>query len=279
MPVATRKSFYDVVTAAVADIIQYGFDSEERVNRWLERIDAAARASLIPEAQMVEILRTTLARTFRRATALPHLKRIHQGVSTFTLANVKPKLRAELQRHIMASAQLIKLNRMEMIAQTKRRFAGWASSIPPGGTEVAKRAEVKDTIRRGMSGLSFVERRCLTDQGLKLVSSINSIIAADGGAIAMRWHHVHQRGGGYTPRPEHVARDKKVYLIRDSWAHARGLVKPGPAGYLDQITQPAEEVSCRCSGQFLYSVGALPADMVTAKGREQLAAAQKTMAA
>ena len=96
------------------------------------------------------------------------------------------------------------------------------------------------------------------------------MIAVDGGAIAGRWHHVKRGPPSYDARPEHVARDGKVYLLRGSWALQRGFVKPGSVGFSDQITQPGEEIFCSCWYEFIYALRDLPRDMLTAKGKEAL---------
>ena len=145
--------------------------------------------------------------------------------------------------------------------------------MPAGGSRVTDRRETKYDVTKSLKQLPFEERRVIIDQGHKLTSSINDVIAKDGGAIAMRWHS-HWREINYDYRKDHKARDEKVYLIRGSWAHEKGFVKPGPAGYLDEITQPAEEPFCRCYGSYIYSVRKLPEDMVTAKGREAMEAAR-----
>jgi hypothetical protein len=49
-------------------------------------------------------------------------------------------------------------------------------------------------------------------------------------------------------------------------------MKPGPDGYTDQITQPAEEVNCRCYYEYIYNLADLPDEMLTEKGRKDLAA-------
>ena len=68
-----------------------------------------------------------------------------------------------------------------------------------------------------------------------------------------------------------------MYLIRDSWAHKKGLVKPGPQGFTDDITAPGEEIFCSCSYVYLYSLSQLPPSMITAKGREALKGAKDAM--
>jgi hypothetical protein len=197
---------------------------------------------------------------------------IHKGVSRFTIERLKPKLRAELDRRIMASSSLIKLNRKQMMEQTRQRFAGWSTSIPIGGSRAVDKREVAANLKKSFSALSFDTRRVLIDQGHKLTSELNNIIAVDGGAIAGIWKS-HFRQAGYNARPDHAARDGKFYAIRDSWAMKAGLMNKG-AGYTDEMTKPGEEVFCRCAMQFVYALRDLPPEMLTHKGETALATAQ-----
>jgi hypothetical protein len=262
-------TFYEVLSAAINDLMLHGFDSRERLDSWMKQLAGAAQRSLVPEYVLQNTLKSVLERTYTRATTLNALVKVDPKVSAFTLSQVKPRLRAELDRRILASASLIKLNREASIARTLQRFAGWSTSIPAGGTEAGKRAEVKSTIRRGIAGLGFEERRVIVDQGHKLVASINELIAVDGGSIAAIWKHVRE-GGGYQARPEHEARDGKVFLLRDSWAIRDGLVKLAGREYTDQVEQPAALPFCRCSWSFLFSLRDMPSDMLTKAGKEAL---------
>lgn len=264
-----KSKFYDVLTAAISDLAVHGYDSAERVAYWTEEIRKAAQGAMKTTAQMGEMLRHALGAVFRRQVGnLGALKR-HPGVSRFTIEKVMPHLRAELDRRIMASANLIKLNREEAIEKTLRRFQGWATSIPAGGAAEPEKARTRKDLRKGLASLPFVERRVLVDQGHKLGAAVNATIAEGGGAIAARWHS-NWRQPGYDYRVDHKERDQHVYLIRDSWAAKKGLVKPGSAGYTDQITQPAEEPFCRCSYVYLYNLRQLPESMITAKGKAEL---------
>jgi hypothetical protein len=62
--------------------------------------------------------------------------------------------------------------------------------------------------------------------------------------------------------------------VRGCWAVEKGLIKPGPAGYTDEITRPAEEPFCGCYYRYLYNLRDLPANMLTEKGKEALQAAR-----
>lgn len=264
-----QKALFNVLTAAVADFTANGYDSEERVAYWSARIRRAAEQDGASDAEVDRMARDHLGTAYRRLVDRGELLKAHGGVSRFTLDNVRPQLRAELERRIRASANLIKLNRNDAIAKTLQRFQGWATSVPKGGSDATHKGETKVEIRKAMQQLPFASRRVLIDQGHKLVASVSEVVAQGGGAIALIWRS-HWRQAGYNYRPDHKERDGKVYLMRGSWAAERGLVKSGAAGYYDAVTAVAVEPFCRCQAQYLYALRDLPEDMVTERGREEL---------
>lgn len=269
------EDFYRVLTDAINDLAEHGFDTAERVARWQEALRRAAEATLTPPHVMAERVHRAMRDVYRRMVDHHGLLRYHQGIERWTIEKLKPELRRELDKRILASADLIRLNRQQSIAQTLRRFSGWATSIPAGGTDAVGRVKLKDEVRKPLARLPFEERRVAVDQGHKLLNSLNTIVAVDQGAIAGVWRS-HWRQANYDYREPHKERDGHVYLVRDNWAKNQGLVKPGPDGYADEITQPGEEVFCRCWWQWLYSLRSLPDDMLTAKGRETLEATRVT---
>lgn len=272
--VGRKQGFYETLNEAISDLAKNGFDSQQLIEYWVNRLRQTAYSSLTPEHQMEQWLREVLASTYKKMIDSGNIAQFHQGIDRFTLDKIKPHLRPELDRRIMASANLIKLNREEAIETTLRRFQGWATSIPKGGSKVADKPKARKYIKKAIRNVSFEERRVLIDQSAKLVASINDIVAKDGGAIAGVWHHTGKRAG-YDPRPEHLKRNGEIFLIRNSWAHKQGLVKPNRNGYTDQIEQPAEFVFCSCSYDYLYNLSQLPRDMLTKKGEEALAAARQ----
>lgn len=269
-------TFADTIRAAVDEFARNGYDSETRLADWLVRIRASAQEDLIPEAQVEDELRQSLTTIYQRLIERGDIMRRNPGVDRFTVERIRPQLRAELQRRIMASADLIKLNRQEAIEATLRRFSGWALSVPPGGLgDRPGRREAVDLTRKELTKLGFQTRRVAIDQGHKFVSNLSQMVAQDGGALAAIWHQHYTR----YPRHTHKQRDGKVYLIRDSWAHKAGLVKPGPAGYTDQVTQPGEEIYCHCTFEYLFGFRKLPPEMITELGQERLQAVRAAIAA
>jgi hypothetical protein len=270
-------NFYFILNEAVNDLAQNGFDSQERVTYWTKRLREAANNAMAPSWKMDEMLRSVLAMTYKRMIEGGQVAQYHQGVARFTIDRVRPQLRAELDRRIMASASLIRLNRDEAIENTLRRFQGYATSIPAGGSRSTDKPDAKKDIKKAVKGLPFVERRVLIDQGHKLVAAINDIIATDGGAIAALWRHTGKRAG-YDPRPEHIARakaGKNIFAIRNNWALKAGFMTKGPNGYTDEIEQPGEFVFCSCSYEYIYSLSELPKEMITKKGLETLKAVRE----
>jgi hypothetical protein len=270
MAVDRKKNFNATVTDAINDMLEHGFDSMGRVDDWQDAIRHAADESLPPEDKMTAMLRDGLTDIYEGLVNKGKIVERHPGLSLFTVNDLKPELRKLLDSRIMASANLIKLNRKQAIDKTLQRFSGWASSIPQGGTDQQKRAKVKGDMGKALKSLPFEERRVLIDQGHKLTSSINEVVAIGGQAIAARWRS-HWRQAGYDYREDHRERDQEVYLLEDTWATRAGLVKPGNKGYYGQkSTKAGEEVFCRCFIVWIYALRDLPDSMLTVKGKNEL---------
>lgn len=267
MSLRLRKAVQD----AIKDFQVNGFDGAHRLDSWLRLL----RQIAIEEAPRADEIRNRVTAAmnmyYRRQTSYAVMAKRHRGVNRFTLKNIEPSLRPELNQRIQSSAQLIKLNRDQAIEKTLQRFAGWASSVPDGGSRTVERGEVKQDILKPLKQLSYEERRVNIDQGHKLMANIDAVVAKQTGAIAAVWHS-HWRQPGYDYRPDHKERDQRIYLLRSSWEVEQGYVKPGPAGYLDAITQPGEEVFCRCYVVYLNNMRDLPDDMLTERGRAALEA-------
>ncbi len=267
--VSGRRAFDDLVAAAIADIEEHGFDSQSRVDEWLAKLRIAAQRAMTPARELEDLLNRSLRSIYAAQVDRGGLLKMTPGVPRYTIANVKPKLRRELDRRIMASANLIKLNRQASIEKTLQRMSGWMSSVPAGGSDAVNRREVKADIKKALSQLPYEERRVLIDQGHKLVATLSNIVAVDGGAIAGQWHS-HFRQANYDYRPDHKERDNKVYAVRGSWAIERGLINKGD-GYTDEMTAPGEEVFCRCFMTWFFALRDLPGDMLTKDGKNELA--------
>lgn len=276
--VPTRgQSYFDVLTAAIDDMTEHGYDSPERVAYWMGELRRAAERTLRSGAQMEQDLRDALAQVYRRMVERGGVAQYHSGVGRFTIEKLRPQLRAELDRRIVASANLIRLNKEEAVQKTLRRFSGWATSVPRGGSDVHDKREERAEIRKPLAQVKFQERRVVIDQGHKLISNISDIVAVDGGAIGGFWFS-HYRQAGYDYREDHKDRDGKFYAIRGSWAVEQGLVRRGE-DWQDAITKPAEEPFCRCKYRYVYALRDVPAEYLTNKGRDALAEARKKIAA
>jgi gas vesicle protein len=278
-----RPTYYEVLTAAIADIDSNGYDSAERIEYWAEQIKRAAERSMKSMEDVERMVRDAMAAVFRKQVDLGGVLRLNPGVKAFTLERIRPSLHAELSRRVAASIDLIRLNRPTAIAKAQARFRGWATSIPSGGAPKSGKARTdkvkqKTEFRKSVAQMPFEERRVLIDQSQKLFSAINTIVAVNGGAIGAVWHS-HKAQRGYDGRKEHNARDGKFFLVRDSWAHKAGLVKPSAYGYTDDIEQPGEFVFCRCYYQYVYSLRSVPSDALTARGVEALAEARRKVTA
>ena len=272
-----QLTYYQAITYAINDIAQTGYDSADRVAYWTEIIRRAALRSLKPEAQVEQDIKDVLTAAFVKQVDGGAVLRTNPGVKAFTLQMIRPELHAELSRRIAASVDLIKLNRPVAIEKTLRRFQGWATSLPPGKPADVQRQKTKLEVKKALSQLPFEERRVLIDQSHKLVAAINTTVAVNGGAVGAEWmSHLAQRG--YNGRPAHNARNGKFFLLRNSWAHEAGLVRPNENGYTDEVEQPAQLPFCRCHWVWRYSLKSVPKDCLTKKGEEALHQARAKVA-
>lgn len=262
-------TFYETLTEAVNDFIENGFDSQERLDYWIKRIRDSALAELIPDYKIQEELEKHLHSAYTRLVTKGGL--VNKNVSRFTVDRLTPKLRDELDRRILTSANLIKLNRQEAISNVLRRFTGWATSIPIGGSDAVDRMAEKKNIRKSLGKVSFDQRRVIIDQTHKLVSNIKDIVAIDTGAIAAKWHS-HWRQSNYNYRKDHKERDEKIYVIKNGWAYQKGYIR-AENGFTYDITQPGEEVFCRCNYTYLYNLRQVK-NLLTKKGELALQSAK-----
>lgn len=269
------KSYYQIITAAVADFAQYGFDSLARLEAWMRRIKESAQRGMISERELTGQLTKSLEAEYTKLVDRGGIERKHKGVSRFTVDKLKPQLRAELDRRIMASTALIRLNRDRAVDHTLQRFGGWASSVPPNGVPAEARTKVKQDVAKSLKQLPFEERRVIIDQGHKLNSAINNIVAVAGGAIACVWHS-HAGEINYKFRPEHKARNDKVYAIKDNWAIQKGLMNNGDGIYED-MDAVGQLPFCRCYLTYIYHIRDLPEEMITQKGKDTLEEIRKRL--
>ena len=124
--------FLRILTQAVTDLTEHGYDDVARIEGWLEKLRAALGKALMPQERMEEKLREGLRAIFDKLVEQKRVLDRHPGVAAFTLENVKPELHEELDRRIRASADLIRLN----ARRRSRRRCG----ASPGGRRACRRA-------------------------------------------------------------------------------------------------------------------------------------------
>jgi hypothetical protein len=261
------KSFNDTVIAAIADLSLHGFDGLSRLQKWQRELQYAAErdsGQAQIDARLVDHLGRIYAQQITHKGALKRHK-----IAAWRLENVSPKLRNELDRRIMAAAQLIKLNRQAMIQKTLQRFSGWSTSLPMGGSDDVDKRDVAEDIKKSFRALPFEERRIVINTSHQLKANLDDIIAKENGAIAGIWKCRHT--GNYENRKSHLDRENKVYFVRESWALSDRFAKLAGHQYTDEITAPAQEIYCSCVYVWLYSIRDLPDECITQKGREVMA--------
>ena len=233
--------------------------------RWMRELHSAAERQAQSADKTDTKVKEHLTRIFAQQILRKGALKRHT-IAAWKLENLTPKLRNELDKRILASAQLIKLNREEMIQKTLQRLSGWATSLPIGPNLDVNKREEADNIRKSFKQLPFTERRVVIDQSFKFKASLDDIIAKENGAIAGIWKCRHT--ANYSNRKDHLERENKVYFVRGNWAIQDGYVKLAGHEYMDEITAPGQEIYCSCVYVWLYSIKKLPEECITNKGKE-----------
>ena len=259
---ATIETFSDVLRRAIADFEEHGFDSEDRLEKWQTQL---LLSDFRHSAITSENLKRTLTSIYNAQVTNGGLLKVHK-MPVWKFNMIGTKLQNELQRRIMASAQLIKMNREDMVQKTLKRFSGWATSVPIGGSKAVEKRETTEAIKKSLKALPYEERRVMIDQAAKFKASLSNIVATESGAIAGMWKS-RFRAPGYDYRPDHKERDGHIFVLRGNWALEKGLMKLDGRQYTDEITMPAEEVFCQCRYKYMYNLRELPDEMLTEKGR------------
>jgi hypothetical protein len=267
-------TFTQTINEIIAEVMKYGFDTEQRLKNLTFKLKIAFIKSTKSELELQGQIREQLGKTFNKLLNQKNL--VHPEVKSFTLQSIKPKLRAELEKRILASADLIKYRKEESTARVLKDFQGWMTSVPKGGTKSPAVKKQGNKLKKLTQTENYYQRRISIDQASKLNSAIKEIVAVDEGAIAGIWHSKGEDEPNYDARQDHLERARKIYIVRDSWADKQGFIKP-IWGYTDEITKPAEEVNCRCSYQYIFSLRKLPEDYLTVKGKNALESAKKQL--
>ena len=267
------QSFQRVLTEAVADLRQNGYDSKARMEKWTRALRKAAEKSVGTEEMMEYEIKRALRNTYTKQVTGGMIAK-GQGIPSHKVTNLSPALRRQLNRRINAAADLIKLNRDQSIAKTLQRFSGWATSQEPGTVTPEKVREIKEEIAKPIRSQPFEKRRVIIDQTAKLNGSMNYLIANENQAIAVMWNANASRPN-YNHRKEHLARDGKFFALQDSWAYQKGLINKG-AGVYEDIDGFGVLPFCSCRGRWIYHLDQLPDGMLTAKGRDFIESKQGT---
>lgn len=261
-----KERLIDLIRESVRDFVEKGW-SLALMRFWQKRLEQSLftyRDTSEPERRLAK----SLSELFDRKTRPNALVKIHPGIDKFTLSRISPNLRGELDRRIMASADLIRLNRTQAIERTLQRFAGWSTSVPSTGSAITDIRETAAHIAKPLRSLPFEERRLFIDQGHKMISNVQYTLALQTEAIAVRWNS-QWRQINYDFREEHKERDGKVYALRGNWAIEAGFMNEGE-GYLEDEELFGELINCRCFGTYYRNLRDLPTEMLTKKGREEL---------
>jgi hypothetical protein len=159
----------------------------------------------------------------------------------------------------------------DQIGQFQAMLREFLDRVPSGGTkDKAIKGRIAG-IKKELRSLAKWDLLFCTYKARNFPAEIEHIFVLTGNPLAAIWRYSDlDAQGEYQKTYNHQQRDGRVYAVRGCWAIEKGLMKVGPAGYLDAISRPGQELGCMCSFQWVTGVRRLPRDMITDKGRSEL---------
>jgi len=181
----------------------------------------------------------------------------------------KAELEAEAKRGGTKSAFVPPYKQVPVYEEYKvRQELPVSAQRPHGEYERAKFEKAYAGMKEPVESLKYKERRVAIDQGHKLAAAIASVNAQSNSAIAFTWRQHFTKN----PRERHTELDGEVFPIKNSWAYEQGLIQGAKGKYKfveDLPSQPAEEVYCRCTADYVFNLRELyrrAPHLLTAKG-------------
>ena len=261
------NSYYQVLSAAVEDVLSKGYCGPTQIGLWQQRLKDSIEETFKGDSSVT--LARTLSNAFERLIVRRGIARFHVGLSASTFGRLEPVLRNELVDRLLGAQALLRLREEEATLSSLRKFSGWAMTIPRGGAKPFERALKKAEIKKPLASLPFESGRAIAAQGEALQVAFNEIISREGKALCAEWHS-RWRQPGYAYRDDHKDRDLKFFAFKDSWAAKQGLLVPLPS--VDSVTFPGQERGCRCFHRYFYTLESLPREVLSSRGLLALAA-------
>jgi len=148
------------------------------------------------------------------------------------------------------------------LGQWQVGLADFLKSVPAGGSkDKAIKSRIAE-LKRELRFLSKWNRLFFTYKAISLTAELDYLFTlASEEPLAAIWHYCYLDEDVEYPSYNHQQRDGRVYAVRGSWAIRKGLMKAGDAGFLDDVSRPAQEIGCMCSLQWVTSTASLPPQM------------------
>lgn len=207
-------------------------------------------------------------------------KKNNKGLSTYSLKDLRPKFKKQLDQRVQNSFNWIKNKDDELKQKLASKFMSWVTidSEDTRGSTTSKQSL--------LNFLDFAKENdiaeehalfVLRDQASKMRASFDMIVAEENGAIGGVWinrgdKRVVGNPDGLYPygnkaHNDHWDRGGKFFIFKNSWAYQKGFVKGEKYEDLED-GGVGVAINCRCRLEMIYDLRDVPIENLTKKGKE-----------
>lgn len=206
----------------------------------------------------------------------------HKDLRGYTLDDIRPDLRKELQKRTYEALSKIDIDDKELMNKLEDIFVHWVVDEPDkAGEKSEKNLKKRLKLTKEEKEKRKKIQRIMIDQSMKLQSNLDNIIARSHQAVGFIWKTrrddkvAGNPAGKYpnvdknsTVHGDHYSRQDKIYFFRDNnWALENGLLDKANIEYAEfPDGLPGQPLNCRCYASYIYDLYDLPASMLSVKG-------------
>jgi len=150
--------------------------------------------------------------------------------------------------------------------------------VPAGGSADREAKLAITGIKKAFRDLTKWDKLFSTIKVGSFPAAISRTLELEGNPLAAIWRYSPlDEQGEFRNAYSHKELDGRIYCVPGNWAIEKRLMKAGTNGYIDNIAQPGEDFDCMCYYQWIYNLGSLPENMLTAEGQAGLNRAKKEL--
>lgn len=198
----------------------------------------------------------------------------NKGLKGWRLEKIKPALRKEYKKSLLANILLITTQNESMMSLLRSRFTDWIlkSSRDQNADSLKKALDITQATAKVNKRVNMI----IKDQTRKSLNTYDEVVAKEYEAIGFIWNTRRDKkvvgnptglypGNGNEKHRNHYERQGKFYFYKDTWAIKKGLINTKAKNFKwaeFEDGMPGIPINCRCFAYNIYDIEDVPKEFL-----------------